>query len=83
MNPYSLRPAESKDFVGRKEHYHHLSQTLKGESTLILVAGPEGMGKTSFLNNVFTSEPQPLFIEYTSKGFEREFVIADVCIACT
>jgi tetratricopeptide (TPR) repeat protein len=79
MNPYSLHPAEAKDFVGRKEYYQHLFQTLKGESTLILVAGPEGIGKTSFLNNVFTSEPQPLFIEYTSKDLEREFVIADAC----
>ena len=79
MNPYSLHPAESKDFVGRKKHYQHLFEILKGESSIILVGGPEGIGKTSFLNNVFTREPHPLFIEYTSRGLEREFVIADAC----
>ena len=80
MNPCVLHPAEMKDFVGRKADYQELQQLLKGKSSIILVAGAPGIGKTSFLNNVLyhNFEPQPIFIEYRSKGLEREFVIPDL-----
>jgi len=80
-NPYTIRPAEMKDFVGRKAHYRELHQLLKRTPSIILVIGIRGMGKASFLKNILHQdfELQPLFIEYNSKNkHEREFVIPDL-----
>jgi tetratricopeptide (TPR) repeat protein len=79
-NPYTKRPAEGDDFVGRTSSYQILYRYLKENPSIIVVTGERGIGKTSFLRNLMHQRGLPLFfIEYrTEKELEQGFVIPDL-----
>jgi tetratricopeptide (TPR) repeat protein len=80
-NPYVIQPAKGDDFVGRKAFYQKLNQYLKEKSSIILVTGERGIGKTSFLRNLFfqkfTGKP-PLIIEYRTEKLGKGFGIPEL-----
>jgi tetratricopeptide (TPR) repeat protein len=81
-NPYVIQPAEGDDFVGRKASYHKLERYLKEKSSIILVTGERGIGKTSFLRNLSSqefTEQNLLIVEYRTRKLGKEFGIPDLC----
>ncbi|MBU7029681.1 MAG: tetratricopeptide repeat protein [Theionarchaea archaeon] len=80
-NPYVKHPAEGENFVGRNQYYKKLQQYLEEKSSIILVTGERGIGKTSFVRNVLHQkiESTPFFIEYRAeRELESGFLVPDL-----
>jgi len=67
--------------VGRNQYYKKLQQYLEEKSSIILVTGERGIGKTSFVRNVLHQkiESTPFFIEYRAeRELESGFLVPDL-----
>ena len=76
-----MQPAEGDDFVGREEYYRRLKRYLGENSSIIRLIGERGIGKTSFLRNLFVKEfPKQtlLFIEYRTEKLGKGFGIPEL-----